>query len=308
MMRSIWVGVFLSFAWLAGAQELPPELQPLTPFLGDEARLVDDIRAFDKLQTGLAKADEEAAARLPTDEAKSKREEARKRIGLVRQAYDLGLSHYASNARLHNYYGELLYDWCKEIGAALKEWNTALALDPKLSGAHNNLGLHFFHTGDYRMGLPHMDEALRLDPKNADYLYNMAQLYLVHWPQIQKLRGWRAKRVYREAMNCSRKAAQLRPNDYDLVVDYAVNFFAGQRFAVEVNWEKAAKAWQTARTQTRNDVELFYTWLNEARVWIAAKQNKNAEMCLKAALTIRPESEVAKELLEKVRMEQARKK
>ena len=300
-MRTLLVlGLFLC-AGAAWAQDLPAELQHLQPLLEKEGDLTDAVRAFDEAQTALA-TNEMTEARDAKDAAvaEEKSSAAKARLKLVRTAYETALGRYPNNARLHNYLGELLYDYFKEQPAAVKEWETALSIDPKHGNAHNNLGLHFFHNGDYKMGLHHMDEALRLDHKNPDYLYNMAQVYLVHWPQIQDLRGWTAEKVYHEAMKCSRKAAEYQPKDYDLVVDYAVNFFAGERCGVKVNWKKAAKAWATARLQARNDTERFYTWLNEARVWIFAKDQDQATKCLRAALVILPDDAVAKALMNKM--------
>ena len=288
---------------LAGAwgEDLPQELQSLQPVLEDETKLVEAIRAFDKTQTPLA-VQEIDAAKEEKDKLLSQKKmaSAQQRLALVQKAYEIGLSRYDGNARLHNYYGELLYDGFGEQEKAVKEWNTALSLDTKLANAHNNLGLHYFHTGSYRLGIQRMDDALRLEPDNPDFLYNMAQIYLVHWPQIQDIRGWSAKQVYKQAMKYSKKAAKLAPTDYNLVMDYAVNFFAGQRCGVKVSWKKAAEAWQTAREAAPTDEDRFYTWLNEARAWMAGENNKQAILCLNAALTLKPDNELAKNLLKKI--------
>ncbi len=308
-MKTAWIVALLLCAGMALAEELPQELQHLQPLLENEAQLTEAIRAFDKAQTDLAKAEIKAAEEAKEAAvAQSKMAAAKGRFDLVRKAYEIGLGRFPNSARLHNYLGELLYDFLDEQNAAVKEWETALSLDANHGNAHNNLGLHFFHNGDYRMGLHHMDEALRIDAKNPDYLYNMAQLYLVHWPQIQDLRGWSAKKVYRKAMDYSRLAAKYQPNDYDLVVDYAVNFFAGERCEVKVSWKKAAKAWEAARAQARNDTERFYTWLNEARVWLRAGNKEKAAQCLRPALAIHPESTVAQGLLKNIEDESKEKK
>lgn len=306
----IWITVF--FVGIEGAadpQELPPGLQHLTPLVADEQALEQAIRDFDKAQTALA---QKEAAEIKNDPDKEINpeinESALAKMRLVRQAYELGLDHYTNNARLHNYYGELLYDWFGEYAAALKEWNTALSLNVKYSNPNNNLGLHFVHTGDYRMGFQYLKEALRLEPKNPDYLYNTAQIYLIHWPQVQEIYGWKPKKIYRYAMKCSRNAAEHSPGDYELAVDYAVNFFAGERFSTKVCWKKAAQAWTAARSLARDEVETFYTWLNEARAWIEARNEEKATACLNEAIKLRPDSDAAKRLLERVQAGELKKK
>ncbi len=295
-----WIVFGVVLAGGAWAAELPPELQHLPALAGDEKALTQAIRDVDKAQTALARQAMEQARDSSETTPPPLLAAARGPLMLVRQAYEFGLSHFTGNPSLHNYYGEFLYDWAGEREAALREWNTALSVDANCSNAHNNLGLHLVHNGDYRLGLKHLDEALRLEPKNPDYLYNIAQVYLVHWPQVQEIRDWTPKKIYRHAMKCSRKAAELAPEDYELVVDYAVNFFAGERFKVKVPWKRAAKAWAAARKQAGDEIAVFYTWLNEGRVWMEARNEKNAARCLREALKLRPDSEPAKQLLERV--------
>jgi len=291
-----------------GSAVWPKDLAHFAPLVEDRERFVTEIRTFDQAQQVLANAAQQQAEELLEKGEKAQAEErmqqARQHIGLVRQAYELALQHARDDARLHNYYGELLYDRYGEQVRALREWNTAMSLDSKLSAPYNNLGLHYFHVGVYDMGLENLDHALKLDPKNPDYLYNLAQVYLVHFPQIGKLRGWKdRKKVYREAMKLSKKAAKLAPGEFPLLQDYAVNFFAAENFGVDANWKDAAKAWQAARAHARNEAETFYTWLNEGRAWIRAGRNEEAKTCIEEALKIFPGSEVAQNLLRKTQTE-----
>ncbi len=279
---------------------LPPELGHLRMLMEDEASLASAIRVFDRKQHVLYLADraraEVHAKAGQESQADARRETARERLALIRRAYEIGLRRYPENAGLHNYYGELLYDGYGKETAALEEWKTALSFDPALSSAHNNIGLLYFHGGDYKQGLEHLDRALDQEPDNPDYLFNLVQVYLIHAPQIQEIRGWSPAKIYDEAMDMSRKAAKVSPEDYELLQDYAVNFFAAERFDAKVRWSRAAKAWRQARERARNEDERFYTWLNEARAWIKASKEKDAIECLDAALKIRPGSDVAKNL------------
>jgi hypothetical protein len=82
-----------------------------------------------------------------------------------------------------------------------------------------------------------------------------------------------------------------------------VNFFAAENYGVDADWKEAAAAWAAARKHARNDTEEFYTWLNEARVWIENNDDDRAEPCLESALALMPDSTIALQLLEKVRKE-----
>lgn len=290
----------------SNAGTLPAELSDLASALANDQKAFEEgLRNFHKAQQQMAEGESEAAALLArdgkTDEAEAEMAKARQRMLVVRQGYETGLEVYAGSARLHNYYGELLYDIYGEQAAALKHWNLALSYDDKLSAPYNNLGLHFFHNGLYEEGLRNLDTALKLERDNPDYLFNMAQIYLVHFPQIQRLRKWNDKeKVYKEAMKFSMKAAKLAPDDYEILQDLAVNYYAAENFGVKPDWKAAAKAWQTARAQARTQDERFYTWLNEARVWIRDERKDQARTCLEEALALRPQSDIAQQLLQQV--------
>lgn len=299
------IALFLLAA--AGPNVQPPpgqedELAPLREKLADEPAFVEAVRSFDRVHVHLAEADALMGSKLrengQEEAAKERFDSARAHVELVRKAYAFALKHYPNNARLHNFYGELLLDYFKDPSAAAKEWNTALMLDDELAAAHNNLGMYLLHGGRYSEGLRHMERALDLDDENPDFLFNMAQIYLIHGPQVQARHDWSERKVYKEAMEMSKKAAKLAPEDFDILQDYAVNFFAAENFGVDAKWKHAARAWEDAREHARNDTERFYTWLNEARAWIRKGDEEEAGRCLLKALELRPQSDVAKRLLE----------
>ena len=269
--------------------------------LANEATAGEKLRAYDRLHQKLA---DVLAQRAHSLEKEGKKEEsgtavrhANAELLLVRQAYETALKRYPGHAELHNYYGELLFDRFDEQKEGVAEWKKAIALDEKLGRAYNNLGIYLCHEGGYAEGLGDLDKAVLLEPDNPDYLYNIAQIYLSNWPQVMTIRKWTPDELYKAAMAASASAARYAPTDFDLVVDYARNFFMAEQIGVAPDWEGAAKAWQTARILVRNDEEKFNTWLNEARVWYKAGKGAKAVKCCDEALTIRPQSVAAKELM-----------
>lgn len=299
------LSVFVAFALgAAESTSLPPELENLPALLGDENRLVDAVREFDLYEQALAEWDAAMAQELllagDSKLAQEKQRKSHERFVLVRKAYEYALQHYRANARATNYYAEILYDRFGEVSRALQLWRAALTLDPELSAPYNNLGIHSFHAGDYRQGLQYSLAALKLDPNNPDYLYNLAQCYLVHGPQVQEIRGWTARQVYDEAMALSKRAVENAPQDFEMLRDYALNFFVAENFGATADWTAAAKAWQQTRELARKDDAIAYTWVYEARAWIRKGNNKEAQRCLREALAIEPSSEVVKELLAKI--------
>jgi len=306
---AMFVGIFTAAILvhsvvLAASDDIPTELAFIEGVIGDEQEAVDSVRRFDRAQQALAAWDLDTArthgANGEVEDADRHTALAQHRITLIDQAYRLILKHYTENARALTYYGELLYDRLGDPATAINNWRKATALDRSLSAPHNNLGLHYCHTGDYRMGLRELDRALELDEDHADYHFNIAQIYLVNGPQVENIRGWDKKRIYREAMKHSKNAAVLAPDDYDLQQDYAVNFFAAENYGVTADWKDAAEAWSVARAKARSEVEEFYTWLNEARVWIERGDERRAKPCLEEALVLVPDSVIVSGLLEKI--------
>jgi tetratricopeptide (TPR) repeat protein len=306
--------ILLSLAWVlsladapaaAPADALPEELSSLSLVWNDEKKLLEGVRQFDLIQQGLADWDRNLSSdhQMGGEEAlaQDKLAQAKHRIDLIRRAYEEVLKRYPENARAHVYLGELYYDRLDNEGKGLELWQKALDLDPKLHEAMNDFAIHYSHIGDVPKSLEYFEKALKLAPDNADYLYNVTQIYLIQWPEVQKRYGWTAEQVYRKAMEYSKRAAQLRPDDYPLLSDYALNFFRGEQMRFTVNWDEAAQAWQKARERTRNSAEMFYTWLNEGRVWIRVGQKEKAMACLDQALKLFPDSKAAKNLQDELK-------
>lgn len=284
------------------AQELPEAIKELAPVFEQPGPFVDGVRTWGKAkvleaESNLEEAKQLARSRKP-DEAKAKKKSAEAAVDSVREVYEFALKKYTNDAKLHNSYGELLYDQFGENAGALREWNLAISLDAKYAPPYNNLGLDQCHSGSYEMGIANLEKALDLDPKNPDFMFNIAQIYLVNFPQIEKIKKWKPKKIYERAMKLSKEATELQPGDYQLAEDYALNFFAAENFKLEADWPEAAAAWARARTvATRTDRQIL-TLMNEARCWIQAQQQERARPCLEEVLKLDPNSAVAKNLLE----------
>ena len=157
--------------------------------------------------------------------------------------------------------------------------------------------MYALHSGMYSSGFESMDIAVRLEPDNPDYLYNMVQAYFAHSLYLMQARKMTREKIFSEAMKMSKKAADILPDDFEVLRDYALNFFLGEEYGVKVNWKDAAKAWQAARTKARTDAERFNTWLNEARVYKNSGDSKKTMECLNAAQAIWPDSPVVQQLI-----------
>ncbi len=301
MLSIVCLTAFIAAPAHAATVSFPDEVSYLNGLVNDEAKLVEAVRDYDVLQQALMSWDEDlaktAAASRDQDEVRRRMDLIEQRKQLVGKIYSVLMEYYPRNARALNYYGEYLCDQRGEIAGAIRMWKQSAAEDSDLSLPHNNLGIFYTHTGDYRRGLAEYKKAIELDPDNADFKFNLAQTYLINFPQVKEEYKWDDAKVFKEAMKLSREAAELRPTDYLLQQDYAVNFFAADRFGVTPDWKNAAKAWQHARKSATALDQVFYTWLNEARVWLEVPDYEHAVACLKEALKILPTNDVAQKLL-----------
>jgi tetratricopeptide (TPR) repeat protein len=152
--------------------------------------------------------------------------------------------------------------------------------------------LHYTHYGEPSKGHTHYQKALKLDPENPDFLFNLAQLYLTQFPVMAKELETDEKSVYLKAMDYSKDAAKFAPDDFELQKDYATNFYAGENFGVEVDWTKAAAAWEATYALAKQPRERFFARLNEGRCWIFAGNTVSAIEALEAARAIDPTSQI----------------
>lgn len=287
----------------AAVQVSDSYLDPLKAVEEDESAFVDQLWSMGNPEFERIGELEEIISRgrsNPAPAAAAARE-LRERLPKLEALAEYGMQRYSNNARVRNFNGRILYDYQGDQMGGVKEWHTAISLDSSYSNPHSNLGMHYFHSGRYSLGFEYMDKALELEPDNPDYCFNMAQNYLIFRPQTEKHRGWSPKKIYKEAMKLSERAAKNAPDDFEILQDYAVNFQAAENFGVKAKWKKAARAWQEAREHARSDNERFYTWLNEGRAWRALGNKNEAIRCFEEGLKIRPESKVAQRNIDRLR-------
>jgi len=282
----------------------PKFLEPIKALTGDREAFLDKLWAMGNAEMSrIGDLKVELAGMLQEHEAKQRRDEIAVRQANLEALCALAMQSFEQSASVRNFHGTVLYDIFGEELEGVKEWHTAVSLDSSYSDPYNNLGMYYFHAGEYRLGFQNMDKALELDPKNPDYCFNMAQNYLIYRPQTEEIRGWSADKVYKEAMKYSKKATKLAPEDYEILVDYAVNFLAAENFGLEPDWKEAIEAWRVARVKAPTDVDKFYTWLNEGRAWRSLDKVKEARKCFEEALALQPQNAKTKELIESLSAE-----
>lgn len=301
--RTTALFLLLFLTALSGQQQASAWEMPAPPSLeGSRQEVESRVRTFDKFMMMHIRRLEPQLSELEneekTEEAYDLKETMLGYLEAVRESYEEALELHGDSPLLNNFYAELLHDYMGQPGDAGKHWRRAISLDPHYGRALNNLGLLYCHEGRYNEGLAHLDQSLKEEPDNPDFLFNMVQIYFIHPLHVMQAKKISRKKVYEEAMAMSEKAVRHAPTAFDLLRDYALNFFVAESFDAKPNWKKAAKAWQDARKQARGKMELFNTWLNEARVHIRNKDKSSARKCLTEAEKLWPESPVVAALTE----------
>lgn len=231
---------------------------------------------------------------------RNQKELAQKLMDVVDELYKEGIQKFPSNVRIYDSYGAFLYDYKKDLFNAVALWEKGYKLDETDASICNNLALHYFHIGEYDKGWKYLQEAIKHGEKEANIFYNSAQIFILYREQIQERTGWDKEKIYKKAMEYSEKAVKINPNDFELMKDYALNFFTAVQFGLPIDGKKSAMIWEKARKLARNDDEVFYTWVNEGRAWLAINELKRARECLAEALKIRPDSVVVKNIITQI--------
>ncbi|MCX8063989.1 MAG: hypothetical protein N3G21_02315 [Candidatus Hydrogenedentes bacterium] len=221
-------------------------------------------------------------------------------LSCIDKKYNLALELFPKEIEVYDEYGAFLYDYKKDILNAVKIWERGYLLSSEHPSINNNLALHYFHYGDYEKGWHHLQKALEFGKDDPNILYNSAQIYFLYRNQIRAFTGWAFEKIYGDGMEFSRRSAELASDDFEIVKDYALNFFVAFQFNLPFDGKNCIIAWQNARKVARTEDEVFYTWVNEARAWLAIGKLKEAKKCLIEAQKIRPDSEVVKNILQKI--------
>src|SRR5438128_1522748 len=150
---------------------------------------------------------------------------------------------------------------------AEKLWTHALAIDPKSSVAHSNLGSALIAQGKPAEASEHFREALRINPNDADAHTNLG---------IALAR----QRKLIEASDQFRRALEIMPDNAD------VHYNLGMALARQGKPAEASEHFQAAVRINPNDADAHYNWGNAL-----ARQRKPAEASdqFQLALRIKPD-------------------
>lgn len=296
----LWITTFLSnsYSELSNTDEITtnPSFQDINVLLEKEIGKEKEI----KTPEDLLKKTDELLNLIDFFKTKKEKDVVNKLMITVEEMYEEGLQKFPQSVRIYDNYGSFLYDYKMDYVNSVRLWEKGYELNVKDPSINNNLALHYFHIGEYDKGWDFLQDALKYGEREANIFYNAAQIFIIYREQIQERTGWEKEKIYKKAMEYSEKAVKINPNDFELAKDYALNFFTAVQFNLPIEGKNSAVAWQNARKLARNKDEIFYTWVNEGRAWLAINELKKAKECLVEAIKIRPDSIVVKDILSRI--------
>jgi len=92
----------------------------------------------------------------------------------------LGLALQKSPHVAYVHYAAALFYFCKkDLDRSAAEADAALSLNPSYAPAHNSRGIVNIYRGDPLAAVPHIEQAIRLDPLTHQYIHFLGSAYLV---------------------------------------------------------------------------------------------------------------------------------
>ncbi|MGC9053019.1 MAG: tetratricopeptide repeat protein, partial [Candidatus Hydrogenedens sp.] len=230
ILLTIWIFLFpiTIYSEISNTTEITvkPDYNSIDAFLEKE---IDKNKEYNSPEELLKKANE--LLNLVDYFKERKDRDVIKKIMLsIEEIYKEGLSKYPANIRIYDDYGAFLYDYKGDYINSVQLWEQGYKLDEKDASINNNLALHYFHIGEYDKGWDYLQNALKYGENESNILYNSAQIFIIYRNQIQERTGWDKEKIYKKAMEYSEKAVKISPNDFELLKDYALNFFAAVQF------------------------------------------------------------------------------
>lgn len=170
------------------------------------------------------------------------------RLKRLDRAYRSFIENHPTHARAKLAYGCFLYDHGRRQPAR-QMWQAAIATDPNLAVAYNNLAEDFAHHGNAEEAIRYYDRALELAPGRALFHFNRALVVSQYRREAARVYGWDRAEVLAQGQEGFRRARDLAPTDLFYARSYAEGFI----YLATPDWEGAYAAWKFCLPIIGND-------------------------------------------------------
>lgn len=149
-------------------------------------------------------------------------------------------------------------------------------LDPEVALVKNQLGNHVAEDGRPLEALNYFLAAIRLEPKEPLYHYQLGTLLVEARDDFLKSGEWTAEKVDTSILHAFREAAQLQPDNWRYAYRYGLAFYD----VGKPDWAVALTFWREFETKLKPGVEQQTCRLHQARVLAAQGERAQAEAVL----------------------------
>ena len=194
---------------------------------------------------------------------------------LVCQGYEVLLRDNPNYAPGYAAYGYLL----GKIGqrkASIAILLRANQLDPDIALVKNQIGNFLAEEGRVREALPYYLAAIKLEPKEPLYHYQLGTLLYSGRDDFLKSSEWTADGLDHTMHEAFRHAAELAPDRIEFTYRYAESFYD----LPTPDWDAALKAWTLLEAKAGTDIEKQTMRLHEANVLLKQGKPDHARVLL----------------------------
>jgi tetratricopeptide (TPR) repeat protein len=190
-------------------------------------------------------------------------------------AYTVLLRDSPNLTAAHVAYGQMLWkiDMRKEAVAELIKANE---LDQSIPLVKNLLGDYLAEEGRLLEALPYFMAAIKLDPKEPLYHYNLGMLLYSARDDFIKTGEWTRAALDHSMLEAFRHAAELAPDRIEFTYRYAEAFYDLET----PDWDTALAAWRSLEPKVKPGLALQLLHLQEANVVLKQKKPDEARALL----------------------------
>ena len=215
---------------------------------------------------------------IPRDEL---RERIRKRLGVVREAYQDFIKRHPDHARARVAFSGLLEDLGDE-DAELEQLEKALQLDPKIPSVYNQLANHYGHNGGVKKAFEYYAKAIELDPTESVYYQNFATTVYLYRTDAKEYYHINEQQVFDKALDLYAQAMKADPTNFSLAMDLAESYYPIRPLRTNDTLKAFTNALNVASNQLEREAvyihfarfNYIFNRLPEARGWLTSVTNE----------------------------------
>lgn len=170
-----------------------------------------------------------------------------RKINRLCQSFEAFLIHYPNHDQAMNVYGNFL----DEVGKgdmALHWWERAVEFSRQNPQLLNNLANYYGHNGRAEEAIKLYEEAIKLDPNESIYHFNLGNMYYLFRKETHSIHNWDLQKTFEHSLLHFRMARDLDPKNDEYAISYAETYYGVKFLSKGFEWRDAEDAWKYCLT------------------------------------------------------------